>query len=278
MRRCLSAVVVGSALACLPVPPALAQAVSPAPAATPGGRPPLHISADEMHIDAATRVAVAVGRVRISDGTTTATAARATLYHREGRGVLAGQARVRGPQGLLEGDEITVWYTARAITRIVARGAASLEAEASLVTARVVTIAPSADTVTAEREVTLFVPPDVVATGARLVYQRARGTAVLEGRGRVANPDGFIEADRIEGTRRMASAVATGDVWSVFRDIEVRSRTAELVAAEQKAVFVGDVRVAQPGRRMTSERVTLWYGVGRVVAEGQTWMRLEPQP
>lgn len=276
MHSRLPATIVGGALACLLA--ATAQATLPALPATPASRPLLQVSADALQVDARTLVAVAVGRVRITDGTTTATAARATLYQREGRGVLSGRARVMGPQGVLEGEEIAVEFTPRTITRVVARGAASLEAETLLVTARMVTIIPAADSVTAEREVTLLVPPDIIATGARLVYLRARGVASLEGRGRIQNPDGFIEADRIEVSRRGERAIATGSVHGVFRDSEIQSRTAVMFAAEKKAIFVGDVRVTQPGRRMITERVTVWYAVGRVVAEGQTTIRLEPQP
>ncbi|MGQ0568783.1 MAG: LptA/OstA family protein [Armatimonadota bacterium] len=243
---------------------------------TPGTR--VSISADELSIDAASRVARATGHVRITDGVTTAMSSRATLFQKEGRGVLAGQARVVGPSGVLEGDEITVEYTARAIRRIVARGTASLEVETSLVSAQAVTLVPSTDTVTAEPRVTVFTKPDLVATGNRLTYRRSRGIAVLDGRARVQSSDGFIEGGRLESDRRWERLTVAGDVHGIFRDVEVRSRNAEVSGVEKKAVFTGDVRLAQPGRRLTTDKVTVWYASGRVVAEGQTWIRLEPQP
>lgn len=243
---------------------------------TPGTR--VSISADELSIDAAARVARAVGHVRITDGVTTATSSRATLFQKEGRGMLTGQARVVGPSGVLEGDEITVEYTARAIRRVVARGTASLEVETSLVSAQAVTVVPSTDTVTAGPRVTVFTKPDLVATANRLTYRRSRGIAVLDGRARLQSSDGFIEGDRLESDRRWELLTVTGDVHGIFRDVEVRSRNAEVSGAEKKAIFTGDVRLAQPGRRLTTDKVTVWYASGRVVAEGQTWIRLEPQP
>ncbi len=240
--------------------------------------PQVTITADTMSLDATTRVATASGRVRISDGQTTATAARATLFHKEGRGVLVGGARVTGPQGVLVGEEITVEYTTAAITKISASGKASLESEGSRVRAQAVAIVPATDTVIAQRDVSFSTRPDIVARGMELIYQRSKGTATLSGQAYLQNHDGVLEGDRIEGFKSLERLVATGSVRGRYRDIEVRSRAAEVLGAEKKAVFTGDVYVIQPGRRLTTEKVTLWYGAGRVVAEGQTWIRIEPTP
>lgn len=247
-----------------------------APASGSGGR--LEITADDMTVQAATRTVRAAGRVRITDGRITATADRATLYHREGRGVLGGRAQVKTPQGELEGQEITIAYTAQAITRIVAHGSASLDTEGTLTSAPMIAITPSADRLVAERGVSVFARPDIIATGERLTYERAPGRILLEGAARVQTRDGFLGADRIEAFRRWDRVVATNNVHGRFRDIEVRSKTAELLSGEQKAVFTGEVRLMQPGRHLVTERVTVWYAAGRIVAEGQTTVRLEPQP
>lgn len=258
----------------LAVPSAAAPGATPAPASSPR----LSVTADELHADAPSRVVTAAGRVRITDGTTTATAARATLYHREGRGVLTGQAKVVTPQGVLEGAEITILYTASAITRIVARGKASLDVEGGLVSAALVTIVPETDTVTALGEVTLFTPPDLIATGARLVYRRTRGEAILEGRARVQSRDGFIQSERIEAFGSWERVKATGGVHAVLRDIEVRSVAAEVFMGERKAVFGGEVKLTQAGRFLATEKLTVWYAAGRFVAEGQTRARIETTP
>jgi lipopolysaccharide export system protein LptA len=255
--------------------------VAAAPATTAPGapKPPrITVSADVMSIDAVTRVVMATGRVRITDGVTTATAGRAMLYHSEGRGVLTGHSRVGGPQGVLEATEITIAYTAKAITRIVARGQASLDGATGLLSASTLVISPATDTVTAEEGVRFFTPPDVVATGSRLTYQRSRGLVVLEGAARVQNADGFIEGERIDAHERGQRATVTGDVVGRFRDIEIKSRTADLFGLEKKAIFLGDVQVTQPGRSLFTEKVTVWYAAGRIVAEGQTRVRLEAPP
>ncbi|MBI3998244.1 MAG: hypothetical protein HY355_04360 [Armatimonadetes bacterium] len=264
-----------------PVVLALALAIATGPPAVGAPSPvsrSVTVTADEITVDAVTQTALASGRVRLSDGVTTATAARATLFQREGRGVLTGDARVVGPQGILEGAEITVFYTASAITRIVARGQANLDVEAGLVSAPTIEITPATDTVTAAEGVTFFTQPDVVATGRRLTFQRARGTAVLEGGARLQNRDGFIEGQKIEGVQRWSRATVTGPVHATFRGIDVRSRTAEFDGVAKKIVFVGDVRMTQPGRVMDTEKVTVWYADGRIVAEGQTRVRLETPP
>ncbi len=252
---------------------------SPA-AAAPGAQKssPITVSADVMSIDAVTRVVTATGRVRITDGVTTATAGRATLYHAEGQAVLADHARLVGPQGVLEATEITIAYTTKAITRIGARGGATLEVEARRLSAPTLAITPATGTVTAEDGVKFLSPPDVVATGQRLTYQRSRGVGVLEGAARIQNRDGFVQGDRIDAHERGQRATVTGDVVGRFRDIEVKSRTAELFGLEKKAIFLGDVQVTQPGRSLITEKVTVWYTSGRIVAEGQTRVRLEAQP
>ena len=240
--------------------------------------PPISVTADVMNIDAVSRVVTAAGRVRITDGMITATAQRATLYQREGRGVLSVDAQAAGPQGVLKGAEMTITYAARAITRLAARGQASLESKNLTIVAGTVTMSLADDSVTADEAVQITSPPDVVATGAHLTYRRARGAATLEGSARLQNRDGVIAGERIESTGRWERATVTGPVWGKFRDIEVRSRAAEYVGAEKKAIFTGDVQVLQPGRVLISEKVTVWYAAGRIVAEGQTRVRLEAPP
>lgn len=235
------------------------------------------IRADTIEVDAAGQVATAT-RVSISDGRTTATAARATLYHASGRGVLSGDAKVEAPQGVLEGREITVTYTRTSITRIVAQGQASLETAEALISAPQVALDPATEVVTGRGGVRVFVPPDVVATGVVLSYDRRRDVLLLRGGVRVQNPEGFVTGDRLDAGRRLEHAVVVGAVHARFRDLDVRSRRGELFGREKRAVFDGDVRVAHPGRQLTADRVTVWYDTRRVVAEGQTWMRVEPEP
>jgi lipopolysaccharide assembly outer membrane protein LptD (OstA) len=236
------------------------------------------IEADAVTVDAGRGTATATGRVRISDGVRTATAARATIHQREGRGVLTGDATVTDPQGTVTGHEITITFTQRAITRVVARGGAGLETSTTLVNADVITLIPATETVTAEPRVTVFTKPDLIATGTRLTYARPRGQISLDGPIRAQSADGFIEGERMDGDERLRRLVVTGNVHAVYRDIDVRSRSAEVLGGEKRATFFGDVRVEQPGRTLLTERATVWYAAGRVLAEGPTRMRFEPAP
>lgn len=236
------------------------------------------IEADAVSVDATTSTAVARGRVRISDGVRTATAAQATIEQRRGRSVLVGGAKVVDPRGTLAGNEITVMFTTRAITRIVARASATLETSTTLVQAETITLIPPTETVTAEREVTVFTKPDIIATGTRLTYARTRGEMLLEGPVRVQSADGFIEGRRLDGDERMKRVAVTGDVHAVYRDIDIRSNAAMVFGDEKRATFTGDVRVEQPGRALETERATVWYSAGRVLAEGPTRMRFDPAP
>jgi lipopolysaccharide export system protein LptA len=240
--------------------------------------PTINVTADAMDVDARTRVVTATGRVRITDGRTTATAGRATLYQREGRAVLSGEARTEWPAGVMTGAEITIAYAGRVITRVAARGGASLALSGVTIGAGEVAVVLAADVVTAAGRVRVTSPPDAVATGDRLTYHRAREAAVLEGDARLEHHDGVITGTRIEGTARWQHVVVDGPVRSTFRNIEVRSRLAEIVRAEQKAIFTGDVEIIQAGRLLTTERATVWYGSGRIVAEGATRVRLETPP
>jgi lipopolysaccharide export system protein LptA len=239
---------------------------------------PLSVTADAMDIDAVTRVVTAAGRVRISDGVITATSRRATLYQAEGRGVLTGEAQAAGPAGVLRGAEITVTFAAKAITRLAARGGARLQSGTLVIDAEMVAVSLADDTVTAAAAVRVAFPPDLVATGARLAYRRASGAATLDGDASLQHRDAVLKGTRIDATRRWQHAAVSGPVWSRFRDIEVRSQAAEYDGQERKAIFTGDVAISRPGRVLVTDKATVWYATGRIVAEGQTRVRLEAPP
>jgi lipopolysaccharide export system protein LptA len=265
-----------AAIAVIAVGSAMPQTAGASPAHSDGRT--IQIDADALAVDAKASIATATGGVRISDGVRTATAARATIEQRRGRAVLVGDAKVTDPRGTIRGQEITLLFSSRAITRIVARHAAGAETSTTQVRADVITLLPQTESVTAEPNVTLLVKPDVVATGTRLNFARAGGPIVLEGPARVQTADGFIEGQRVEGDERLSRVMVTGEVHARYRGVDVRSRTAEIFSEEKRATFLGDVRVEQPGRTLRTDRVTVWYAIGRVLAEGPTHMRFESTP
>ncbi len=242
------------------------------------GQAGVTISADSMQVDAVTRVATAVGRVRISDGLTTASAERATLYHGEGRGVLSDRAKVVTPQGALAASEIAVRFTASEIVRVYASGSATLEVEGGVVSAAAILIVPREETARATGGVSYSTRGGLVATGRSLTYDRRGGAAALEGQALIRVPEGTVGGERIEARRHLEQGAVTGGAHGRFGDIEIQARSAEFSLNEQKVVFLGEVVVKQPGRRMTTEKVTIWYAERRLLAEGLTRVTLESQP
>lgn len=258
---------------------------APGAAGAPGGaagRAPavriVEIAADAIAIDAATGDGEAWGRVRVTDGRATATAERARLVRREGQAVLTGAARVVAPQGALAAREITVTFTRQAITRVVARGQANLEAEEIRVQAPGITVVPAREEVTADGGVVLAVPPDVTARGRRFAYRRAQGQMTLEGDARIVTRDGVLEGTRLDGDRRLRRLQVGGPVRATYGEIQVHSQAAAVDGHEQVAVFTGEVRATQPGRRLATDRLTVWYAQRRMLAEGPTRIHVEPQP
>jgi lipopolysaccharide export system protein LptA len=256
----------------------LCSALGATAGAAPAPRRTISIEADTVSVDAVTSTATARGRVRISDGVRTATAAQAAIDQRRGRSVLVGAAKITDPRGTITGNEITIIFTTQSITRVVARRSAALETSTTLVRADTITLVPSSDTITAEQNVTVLTGPDVRATGTRLTYTRARGQVSLEGPVRVQSADGVIEGRRLAGDERLKRLAVAGDVHAVYRDIDIRSLTAEVFDDDKRATFIGDVRVEQPGRMLLTDRATVWYTSGRVLAEGPTRMRLDSTP
>ncbi|MDR7536281.1 MAG: LptA/OstA family protein [Armatimonadota bacterium] len=238
----------------------------------------VQITADEITVDATTGDGAASGRVRVTDGQTTATADRARLARREGQVVLTGAARVVAPQGALAAREITVTFTRQAITRLVARGQASLEAEEMRLQAPGITIVPAREEVAADGGVALAVPPDVTARGQRFAYQRVGGQMLLDGDVRVVTRDGVLEGTRLDGDRRLRRLQMQGPVRATYGEILVHSQAAAVDGQERVAVFTGQVRATQPGRWLTTDRLTVWYAQRRMRADGPTRIHVDPQP
>jgi lipopolysaccharide export system protein LptA len=238
----------------------------------------VQLVAGEITIDAATGDGEAVGGVRLTDGRTTAVAARARLARGAGLAVLSGGARVVAPQGTLAAREITAVFTRQAITQVVARGGAVLDAEELRLRAPEITIVPAREEVTADGGVALTVPPDVTASAERVAYRRAAGQMVLEGDARVVTRDGHVAGTRVEADRRARHVRVSGPVRAVYGQLQVESAAALLDGQAQVAVFTGQVRAADPHRRLVTERLVVWYTQRRLLAEGPTRIVVEPAP
>ncbi|MDQ7818935.1 MAG: LptA/OstA family protein [Armatimonadota bacterium] len=131
------------------------------------------------------------------------------------------------------------------------------------------------DVLTATGGVTLTTR-NLAATAQTLVARGAR-TATLGGRARMQTPDGELQADRIDVQVQEQTAQASGNVMGVFQDTTITSQAATLSVPDGYAVFRGQVTVRRPGRTLTADVVTFYYREHRLVAQGETTIRIQPE-
>jgi len=251
-----------------PVPGALGALflVAHLAAAVSAGAAAVTITAVQVTTEAS-GVVIATGRVRITDGTTVAEAQRAVLDPRRRVAVLT-PGTVRGPQGTLTAQRITVHYTATRLTEMVARGAAALTSGETRIRADEIVARAATDQVTATGRVRATLPHAVTAEGTALTYSRGSGRVVLRGPVLVRHPEGTATARQAETEVKGDQVRLAGDVQMRVRDIRARADAATLIVPARRAVLTGHVRVEQAGRVLWGDRVTVDYVSGRVVAEG----------
>jgi lipopolysaccharide export system protein LptA len=252
----------------------------------------LELRASEVTVRDAGRVIDARGNVRITDGRNRVRADRALYAVRDRRIQLTGGVSVVSSDGTLEAQRAAILLTQnRRIETVEASGNAVLKTGSRVLRASRVSYTVGTEAVSASGNVSLSIPPDIVATGQDLVVRglaggggRADGggqagaggragsggaTATLTGQAKVQNKDGFIQGDRIEFVEREEVAHARGNVTAVFQDTRIRSAEATFFGRERKAVFRHGVTVTRPGRTMKAEVVTVFYDDRRIVAEGE---------
>ncbi len=234
------------------------------------------LRADVITTEAKTQTIVARGRVRITDGVSIARAGSAVYAAGEGRLVLTEGVTVMTPEGDLQARQATVLLgKGRVFERVEAVGAVRVEVQRRVLKADRVSYAVSTGHVMAEGNVKLFAPPDLLATGGELLADPRHGVAVLSGRPRVQNKDGFIEGDRLEVQARTQTAFIRGHVVAVVGSTRITADAATLRAEEQKVIFSDRVTMTEPRRTVTADQVTVYYQQRRIVAEGTTSIRVE---
>jgi lipopolysaccharide export system protein LptA len=246
--------------------------LTPVPAVGAG----VEISATRVEGDGNTGVLVARGNVRISDGLTFLVGAQLVADLRARRAVLTG-GRVHSRDGLLEASRIELTFTAFRITRILARQNASLQARGAVLFAQMVEVRPQEGRLAASGDVRVFTPPDVVAFGSRLTYDRATGRLLLEGPVRVQTGQGAVRGTSLEALEGLEEITVRGGVRIDYLDVRGRAETARVLARAQKAVLVGDVFVQRDREALWADRVTIFYSTRRVVAEGVRRMVVEEE-
>ncbi|MDR7573983.1 MAG: hypothetical protein QN194_13805 [Armatimonadota bacterium] len=236
----------------------------------------VEISAAGMEVDGNTGRLMARGRVRVSDGIRTLTGELLIANLRTGLGVLrAGQVRI--PEGVMQGARVELAFTQARITRIAAQGDASFETRRGVIFADRVEVGLSSGRLTATGSVRVFVPPDVVAFGSRLVYGRPTGQIRMEGPVRLQSAQGLVTGDVLEGSEGLQWVVMRGGVRIESADLRGRADIARLFARERRVVLEGRVFVQRSRQSMWADRVTVFYGTRRVVVEGLQRLLIEEE-
>ena len=238
----------------------------------------IQINADVVTARDGGQTLEAHGRVVITDGRLTI---RADLVHydRTSRQIrLNGNVRITTPQGDLTAGEAAAQLTREgALAAIQASMGVNLQSAGRTLKANRVAYQAKDDTLTAKGNVVVTFPPDLIATGGALVA-RGSDTISVTGRPRIRNRDGFLEGDRLDVVAHLQVALVRGNVVSLFEETRITSATATLLVKDEKAIFRDKVNVTRPGRTMTAELVTYYYKERRLVAEGQTTIRIQGTP
>lgn len=248
-------------------------------AAPPAGSAPsraIDLRATQVTVADAGRVIEARGAVRITDGRSVVRAERARYSIMSGRIELAGAVVVDGPAGNLRAERALLFIAGdRRITSVEAAGAVALTAGGRRLQADRVTYAIEGTSASASGNVRLRLPPAIAASGARLDVRGA--VAVLSGGAKVETPDGVIEGDSIEVSEREQVAFVRGNVRAAFDDTRVTARAATLYGGERRVLFRDDVVVVRPGRTLRAASVTVFLEEKRIVAEGETTIRIDEE-
>lgn len=244
-------------------------------AAVPGRT--VELRADEVTVRQGGAVIEARGRVRISDGRNRMTAARAVYTVRARRIALSGDVTVVTPQGTLEAASATaVLGTDAAVETIEASGRVSVTTRQRVIRAGRVTYGVASGAVSADGGVEAFLPPDVRARGQTLLMKSGQA-ATLRGEARVQTKDGSVAGDRIDYSEQAQVAFVRGHVVGLFEETRITSEAATFYVRERRAVFRDAVRVTRPGRLLQAASVTIFLEDRRLVAEGETTIRVEDE-
>ncbi len=249
----------------------------PAPAGSAPGARTIELRADTVILQDGGAVVDARGHVRITVGRDRAAAGRAVYAVRQRRILLSGGVTIRSPGGDLEASSAAIGLTPMStIDTIQAAGQVTLQARQRVVRAERLTYTVTSGTVTAQRGVEVFFPPDLIASGEDLVMTR-RELVTLQGAARVQTRDGYIQGDRIDVAEPDQVARVRGHVVGVFQETRVTAVAATFYGSEERAVFRGRVQVIRPAGTIQAEVVTIYYRQRRIVAEGETTIRVEDE-
>lgn len=250
----------------------LLAAISP-PALAAGGEV-VELRTAEVVVRGGGRIIEARGSVRITDGRNTVHAGEAVFAVRERRIRLGAGVVVTSPEGTLKAAEAVVLLSGpRRLAGVEASGGVELHTGGRVLRAGRIRYLVDGPQAVASGRVSLLIPPDLVASGEQLTLRGRRAT--LSGGAKFQNKDGTIEGDTIEVSDHDHVAQARGNVRSTWQQTRISADAATVHARDRTAIFRGRVIVTQPGRTMRTAALTVYYAERRMIAEGDTTIRLE---
>jgi lipopolysaccharide transport protein LptA len=249
------------------------------PAGAQAAAQPITIHADVATAREGGQVVEAQGHVVLSDGRTTLRADHVLYRRRDGHIRLTGHVHIATVQGEMLADNATSQLGRKGHMELIeATGAVTVRSVDRTMRADRVRYETKDQTLTAIGHVEVVFPPDLAITGWTLVASGAE-VAVLTGRPRIQHLAGSLEGDRVDIAVQSQIAFVRGNVRSQFGDTKITSALATLLVKEKKAIFRDHVTVDRPGREMTAEVVTYYYTERRLVAEGETTIKIrQPAP
>ena len=235
------------------------------------------VTSQRLDLDAQRGVLRAWG-VRITDGLRVVMAPWLVLERQAGLGVLEGGVQARGPEGELRGQVVRIRFTpALEFTRFEATGSPRLVSEGRVLSSSRLTLDPRSGVATAEGAPRLVVPPDLRATGGRIVYRSRERTAHVASPARFENREGALQGRDAEFDLKSQTARLEGPVSFRFPAGRGVAQAAVADFGQGRVVLAGPVRMRWRSSVLEAERVTVWYRQGRVVVEGASRIRVEEE-
>lgn len=258
-------------LGAVPSPRARAAPVPAGAQPFPALQGPLNITADEVVLANTGTGLTARGHVRLTYRTGVATADVLRLRRDDRTARLTGHVVLTDTQGKAGGDDITVTFTqANQVSRIVMAGSASAETKDYALQADRIAADRGAGRLVADRHITMFMAPDLIVNGDRLVYNQGARYGVISGHVVASNRVGRILGDWVEFYQKQERATVHGPVTAEVYGATITSSVANVDFAKSVAVFTGHTFVTRRQGTLTADKVTIYYQTRRFIAEGGT--------
>jgi len=249
--------------------------------AAPQGQPsrlnietPINLTADEVIADNTGTGLVARGHVVVTSGVDRATADLMRFNRPARTAELIGHAQVTNPQGRASADRMFLHFTSNnQVSGVVLTGNAGLESPKYALSADQINADRGLGHVVAQGNVTAFFAPDMIVTGERATYDQRRQYATVTGHPVVSNKAGRLRGNWFELFRATNRAVIHGPVEAEVYDATITGADATIDFKRSTAVFTRHVVVMRRHSTLWADRLTIYYDVRRITAQGTTHVK-----